>query len=82
MRFMHASATRIHAPLLPPLPCHRFMPPASVHPSSPLWQVEEVFMAGDLPSVAEILSLMRKSLSLVRKRGGEGRVLMAPGGAW
>ena len=39
---------------------------ASVHPSSPLWQVEEVFMAGDLPSVAEILSLMRKSLSLVR----------------
>ena len=37
--------------------------PDSIH--LPCHQVEEVFMAGDLPRVAEILSLMRKSLSLV-----------------
>jgi hypothetical protein len=35
-----------------------------------LFQVEEVFMTGDLPRVAEILSSMRKSLNLVRSEPG------------
>ena len=34
-------------------------------PPPPLLQVEEVFTLGDLPKVAEILSSMRRSLSLV-----------------
>ena len=43
-------------------------------------QVEEVFMAGDLPRVAEILSMMRKSLSLV-SNGSDSAFLTPVGGA-
>lgn len=49
------------------MPCHVMQLSAvACGCAAPVVQVEEVFAAGDLPKVADMLASMRKSLNLVR----------------